>query len=110
MVNEWLMLDKVVVIGNFKLQAKPSESRGNSMFSDLSSPLYVLTGAAFFTLLTYVPWPKIRLQTERQTCHGIQVTDIMLSISGQRRSRTGAGNDTADFEGAIYIIWKKRKK
>lgn len=88
------------------------------MLQDISTPLCVLFGAALVTLLTRLPWPKvplppfswprIKVQTERQTCDGIRVTDIMLSVSGQRRQRTNAGNSEPKFEGAVYFVWKRK--
>jgi hypothetical protein len=89
------------------------------MLQDLSSPLYVLLGATLVTLLTRIPWPKvalpriswpkIKVQTERRTCHGIRVTDIVLSVSGQRRRGTNTGNSEPAFEGAVYLVWKRKK-
>ena len=85
------------------------------MLSDLSSPIYVVFGAALIALFTRLPrlkiptlyasWPKIKLQTERQTCGEVQVTDIMLSISG-RRPR----DSDPKFEFAAYFVLKRRKK
>jgi hypothetical protein len=89
------------------------------MLQDLSTPLYVLFGAACVTLLTRVRWPKVplpqiwwprfKVQTEHQICHGIRVTDIVLSVSGQRRRGTNAGNSQPAFEGAVYLVWKRKK-
>ena len=79
------------------------------MLPDISNPFYLIFGAAFFTLLTRIPWPKIKLQTERRSCNGIQVTDVMLTISehGQRGGRSRDARPK--FECSIYIVWKNRK-
>jgi hypothetical protein len=75
------------------------------MFSELSDPLVVIS-AALVTALTYPAWPKISVKLERQTCNGIQVTDIAVTVSrGSDRS-----NSKPSFEFSIYMVWKKRKK
>ena len=79
------------------------------MLPYISSSLYVVFGAAFFTLLAQIRWPKIRLQTERQKSAGIRVTDVMLSIAdpARRNARTVAAEPK--FECSVYIVWKTRK-
>jgi hypothetical protein len=89
------------------------------MLQDISTPLYVLFAAAFVTLLTRLPWPKvplpqfswprIKVQTERQTCDGTRITDVMLSVSGKGRQKASAGNAEPKFEGAVYFVWKRKK-
>jgi hypothetical protein len=87
------------------------------MFSDLSSSIYLLSGAALVTLLTFIrrpkihwakiQWPKIRLQTQSQNHGSIHVTDIKLSVCGQGRSRTGLRGRIPKFELAVYVVFKK---
>jgi hypothetical protein len=57
--------------------------------------------------LARISWPKIRMQTVRQSCQGISVTDISLSFSGWAlQSRNG--NPQPKFEGTIYLVWKRK--
>ena len=69
------------------------------MLSNLTNSLYVLSGAAFLTALTWVRWPKIRMQMQSQNLNGIRVTDITFCVSRQRRS---TNDDVTDFESAVY--------
>jgi hypothetical protein len=48
------------------------------------------------------------MQTVRQTCHGIRVTDIALSFSGWDRPQAGAGMTQPKFEGTVYLVWKRK--
>ena len=48
------------------------------------------------------------MQTVRQTCQGIRVTDIALSISGGEPPQAGAGNTQPKFEGTLYFVWKRK--
>jgi hypothetical protein len=79
------------------------------MLPYISNSLYVVFGAAFFTLLAQIRWPKIRLQTERQKNLGVRVTDVMLSVAdrAKRQGRTVAAEPK--FECSVYIVWKTRK-
>jgi hypothetical protein len=76
------------------------------MLSNLANSLYVLSGTAFLTLLTWVGLPKIRLKMQSQNHNGVHVTDIMLCVSSQRR-RTS--DDVATFESAVYWVIKRKK-
>jgi hypothetical protein len=88
------------------------------MLSDLATPFYVLIGAALFAVLARVRWPNVRwfsiprprisVQTERQTCQGIQVTDVALSFSGWRTRTADLANTEPRFEGTVYIVWKRK--
>jgi hypothetical protein len=80
------------------------------MLPIISDSLYVVFGAAFFTLLASVRWPKVKLQTERQNGGGVRITDVMLSVADplQRSSRVVAAEPK--FECSVYIVWKTRKK
>jgi hypothetical protein len=55
-----------------------------------------------------ISWPKIKMQTARQTCNGIRVTDIALSFSGWDRPQAGAGDTRPKFEGTVYLVWKRK--
>jgi nicotinamide mononucleotide (NMN) deamidase PncC len=48
------------------------------------------------------------MQTVRQTCNGIRVTDIALSFSGWDRPQAGAGDTRPKFEGTVYLVWKRK--
>ncbi len=76
------------------------------MLSNLTSSLYVLSGAAFLTAMTWVRWPKIRMQMQSQNLNGIHVTDITLCVSRQRRSTS---DDVPHFESAVYWVIKRKK-
>jgi hypothetical protein len=78
------------------------------MLPYISNSLYVVFGAAFFTLLTQIRWPKIKLQTERQKGGGVRITDVMLSVADPaRRDRIAPAEPK--FECSVYIVWKTRK-
>ena len=79
------------------------------MIPDLSSPLYFMAGAAFFTALTYPRWPKIELRTERQHQNGIAVIDVMLTVSGRKQWQASSGTLPPGFEFSIYIVSKRKK-
>jgi hypothetical protein len=70
----------------------------------------VVFGAAFFTLLTQIRWPKIRLQTERQQGAGVRITDVMLSVADPAQRGARVASAEPKFECSVYIVWKTRKK
>ena len=88
------------------------------MLSDFATPFYLLMGAALFALLARftrpkgrwprIPWPKIKLQTERQTCQGVRVTDVALSFSGWGNRAADIGIPEPRFEGTVYFVWKRK--
>ncbi|MBU6457786.1 MAG: hypothetical protein KGK16_09220 [Bradyrhizobium sp.] len=80
------------------------------MLPDISSSLYVIFGAAFFALLTQIRWPKIRLQTERQSGVGVRVTDVMLSVAEPAPHGARIVPAEPKFECSVYIVWKTRKR
>ena len=55
----------------------------------------------------WISWPKLRMQTVRQTCQGVSVTDIALSFTG-REPPAGNGNPQPKFEGTLYLVWKRK--
>ena len=57
--------------------------------------------------LPRIPWPKIRIQTVRQSCQGVSVTDVALSFSGWEPSAS-SGNPQPKFEGTLYLVWKRK--
>jgi hypothetical protein len=57
--------------------------------------------------LPWIPWPKIRIQTVRQSCHGVSVTDVALSFSGWEPP-ANSGNSQPKFEGMLYLVWKRK--
>ena len=65
------------------------------MLPYISNSLYVVFGAAFFTLLTQIRWPKIRLQTERQKGGG-----------GRPDMAQAGGPDGAKADAALAAIEK----
>ena len=79
------------------------------MFPELSSPLYFVAGAALFTAVTYAKWPKAVCQIERQRHNGIEVIDVMFTLSGHRPWQTRANNPSPSFEFSIYIVSKRKK-
>lgn len=79
------------------------------MLPYISNSLYVVFGAAFFTLLAQIRWPKIRLQTERQKALGVRVTDVMLSVANPAPRGGRAVQTEPKFECSVYIVWKTRK-
>jgi hypothetical protein len=80
------------------------------MLPIISDSLYVVFGAAFFTLLASVRWPKIKLQTERQNGGGIRITDVMLSVADKAQRASRLVPVEPKFECSVYIVWKTRKK
>jgi hypothetical protein len=79
------------------------------MLPYLSNSLYVVFGAALFTLLAQIRWPKIRLQTERQKTPGVRVTDVMLSVAEPAPRGGRIVPAEPKFECSVYIVWKTRK-
>ena len=87
------------------------------MFSYLSTRISERLGAGTPAHLTRAPrrrlqlprisWPKIKIQTVRQSCQGISVTDVALTFSGWKRQR-GAGNPQPKVEGTLYLVWKRK--
>lgn len=57
--------------------------------------------------LPWILWPKIRVQTVRQNCQGVSVTDVALSFSGWEPP-AGSGNPQPKFEGTLYLVWKRK--
>jgi hypothetical protein len=55
-----------------------------------------------------ISWPKIRMQTVRQNCQGIRVTDVALSFSGWERPAGASGSPQPKFEGTVYFVWKRK--
>ncbi len=105
MVNARLMLDgflSIYVILNYS-------NWESSMIPDLSSPLYFVAGAAFFTALTFARWPKIGVRTERQRHNGIEVIDVMFTVFGRGPPHVRSGSPAPDFEFSIYIVSKRKK-
>jgi hypothetical protein len=80
------------------------------MLPIISDSLYVVFGAAFFTLLASVRWPKIKLQTERQNGGGVRITDVMLSVADPTQRARSVVAAEPKFECSVYIVWKTRKK
>jgi hypothetical protein len=88
------------------------------MFSDLSARLSTLLGTGASARRARPPrlkarwprisWPRIKMQTVRQTCHGIRVTDVALSFSGWEPPQAGTGNPQPRFEGTVYFVWKRK--
>ena len=79
------------------------------MLPYISNSLYVVFGAAFFTLLTQIRWPKIKLQTERQKGGGVRITDVMLSVADPARRGARVAPVEPKYECSVYIVWKTRK-
>ncbi len=85
------------------------------MSLDHSTRLSARLGSGILARLAQVPrlkrrlprisWPKIRMQTVRQTCHGVSVTDVAFSFSGWEPP-TSSGNPQPKFEGTLYFVWK----
>jgi hypothetical protein len=88
------------------------------MSGDLSTGFYALLGAGIFAPLARaawskarrprISWPKIKVQTVRQTCQGTRVTDVALSFSSWEPAESGAGNPQPKFEGTVYLVWKRK--
>jgi hypothetical protein len=47
------------------------------------------------------------MQTVRQSCQGVSVTDVALSFSGWEPSAS-SGNPQPKFEGTLYLVWKRK--
>jgi hypothetical protein len=87
------------------------------MSLDYSTRLSARLGSGILGRLTRVPrlkrrlprisWPKIRMQTVRQSCQGVSVTDVALSFSGWE-PRVDSGNPQPKFEGTLYLVWKRK--
>ena len=57
--------------------------------------------------LPRISWPRIKMQTVRQSCQGIRVTDVALSFSGWQPP-AGSENPQPKFEGTLYLVWKRK--
>jgi hypothetical protein len=87
------------------------------MSLDYSTRLSARLGSGILARLARVPrlrrrlpsisWPRIKIQTVRQSCHGVSVTDVALSFSG-REPPAGSGNSQPKFEGTLYLVWKRK--
>ncbi len=87
------------------------------MSLDHSTWLSARLGSGIFARLARVPrlkrylprisWPKIRIQTVRQACQGVSITDVALSFSGWE-APASSGNPQPKFEGALYLVWKRK--
>jgi hypothetical protein len=88
------------------------------MFPYLSTRLSTLLGGGVSSRRARTPrakarwprmyWPRIRMQTVHQTCHGIRVTDVALSFSGGEPPQAGAATPQPKFEGTLYFVWKRK--
>ena len=87
------------------------------MSLDHSTRLSPRSGAGILARLARLPrlkrhlprisWPKIRMQTVRQSCQGVRVTDVALSFSGWEPPAS-SGNAQPKFEGTLYLVWKRK--
>ena len=87
------------------------------MSQDYSTRLSARLGSGILARLARVPrlkrrlprisWPKIRMQTVRQSCQGVSVTDIALSFEGWEPP-AGNSNPRPKFEGTLYLVWKRK--
>ena len=87
------------------------------MSLDHSTRLSTRSGAGILARLARLPrlkrhlprisWPKIRMQTVRQSCQGVSVTDIALSFEGWEPP-AGNSNPRPKFEGTLYLVWKRK--
>jgi|HubBroStandDraft_2_1064218.scaffolds.fasta_scaffold959654_1 hypothetical protein len=87
------------------------------MSLDYSTRLSARLGSGILARLARVPrlkrrlprisWPKIRMQTVRQSCQGVSVTDIALSFEGWEPP-AGNSNPRPKFEGTLYLVWKRK--
>ena len=87
------------------------------MFSYLSTRISERLGASIPAHLARAPrrrlqlprisWPKIKIQTVRQSCQGTTVTDVALTFSSWRRAPS-AGNPQPKIEGTLYLVWKRK--
>ena len=57
--------------------------------------------------LPRISWAKIRLQTVRQSCQGVSVTDVALRFTGWEPPAS-SGNSQPKFEGTLYLVWKRK--
>jgi hypothetical protein len=90
---------------------------GATMSQDYSTRLSARLGSGILARLARVPrlkrrlprisWPKIRMQTVRQSCQGVSVTDIALSFEGWEPP-AGNSNPRPKFEGTLYLVWKRK--
>jgi hypothetical protein len=90
---------------------------GATMSLDYSTRLSARLGSGILARLARVPrlkrrlpwisWPKIRMQTVRQSCQGVSVTDIALSFEGWEPP-AGNSNPRPKFEGTLYLVWKRK--
>ena len=87
------------------------------MFPSLPTRLGTLLGGGVFARRVRtarskarwrISWPKIKMQTVSQTCHGIRVTDIALSFSGWDRPQADTCTPQPKFEGTVYLVWKRK--
>jgi hypothetical protein len=91
--------------------------KGATMSLDHSTRPSARLGAGILARLARVPrlkrrlpaisWPKIKIQTVRQSCRGVSVTDVALSFSGWEPSAS-SGNPQPKFEGTLYLVWKRK--
>jgi hypothetical protein len=90
---------------------------GATMSLDYSTRLSARLGSGILARLARVPrlkrrlprisWPKIRMQTVRQSCQGVSVTDIALTFEG-RQPLAGSDSPQPKFEGTLYLVWKRK--
>jgi hypothetical protein len=90
---------------------------GATMSLDHSTRLSARFGSGFLARLARVPrlkrrlpqisWPKIRMQTVRQSFQGVSVTDVALSFSSWE-SPGSSSNPQPKFEGTLYLVWKRK--
>jgi hypothetical protein len=90
---------------------------GATMSLEYSTRLSARLGSGILARLARVPrlkrrlprisWPKIRLQTIRQSCQGVSVTDVALSFTGWKPPAS-SGNSQPKFEGTLYLVWKRK--
>jgi hypothetical protein len=50
---------------------------------------------------------KDQVETIRQSCQGVSVTDVALSFSGWEPPAS-SGNPQPKFEGTLYLVWKRK--
>jgi hypothetical protein len=87
------------------------------MSLDYSTRLSARLGSGLLARLARVPrlkprlprisWPKIKVQTIRQSCQGVSVTDVALSFTGWEPSAS-SGHPQSKFEGTLYLVWKRK--
>jgi hypothetical protein len=90
---------------------------GATMSLEYSTRLSARLGSGIFARLARAPrlkgrlpwisWPRITMQTVRQSCQGVSVTDVALSFSGWEPSAS-SGNPQPKFEGTLYLVWKRK--